>query len=113
MDIINCKRGDGFALPGRVQLTTGDAWTASAQLRRANGDLAAALQVQLTPDTSVEPWTHQVLITPANPDTSAWPVEVLRCDIEFRADGGLPISTPTFGVRVQRDETRPLPPEET
>lgn len=101
--INNFKRGDTMllAVTYKVDGIPADISTIdiASQIRTQNGSLIATMDV----DKLVA--TGQFTLTPVNPDTSAWPLGNLLCDIEFTQSGNIR-STETFGIVVVEEITK-------
>ena len=104
---IKHKRGDDFVLAARVTEDDGatpinlTGWTIRAQIRTSTDALVAEIDVTVT-DVADGRYT---LIAAG---TDGWPLGVHRADIEYIDQAGRVISTETFWVPVERDETRPV-----
>lgn len=73
-------------------------YTVTSQVRDAMGNLVATL-----PMTVAAPSTGQYSITV--PNTTAWPIAVLRCDIKATS-GGQSTYSDTFTIRVGQAVTQ-------
>ncbi len=71
----------------------------TGQVRDANANLVANLPITVTP--------HLGLAQINVPDTSAWPLGTLRCDLRVVTATGAILQTQTFPVVVQRRVTTP------
>lgn len=103
------KRGDGWSRGGVAGIRTPDGalmdltgWQVRSQARQKED---GALVCEFT-CTLVDPIT-QAYIT-VQKDTTNWPAVLLLCDVEFRSPSGFPVSTPTFAIDVEEDQTQPL-----
>ena len=100
------KRGDTFERICDVPDELGDGYfigyTVASQLRNGRDAKVADLTVEW-----VDPLTtRQLKLSCA--DTTAWPTERLRYDIQFtRTSDNFVVSTDTVFIQVNRDETRP------
>ena len=98
------KRGATFSLActwkvgGVATPITG--LTITSQLRKQNGDLVDDLRV--IPNTADN---TKFTLVPTNPDTSAWPVGLLDCDIKT-AQGGIEVPSETFQIPVIEEVTK-------
>jgi hypothetical protein len=101
---IQFKQADTFLLActyrengDPVDLTTFDI---ASQVRDSSGNLVDTLTVELADQT-----TSPGVFTLAAADTTAWPIDLLPCDIQFTNDGVVR-STQTFFVAVEPEVTR-------
>lgn len=95
------KRGDSFevqgvvAFNGVVQDITD--WVIASEIRKGN-DLVARLNVR-----KLDPTQGTFVLSEA--DTTAWPVSMLDCDIQYTQPNGQIVSTDTFQISVKKDVT--------
>ncbi len=101
------KRGDSFSLPCRYKengtATTVAGFTITAQVRTSQGVKLTDLTVTKA-DQGTSPGVF-VLDVPEGQNPPDWPVDELRCDIQFVDGAGLVRSTQTFLIPVEQDET--------
>lgn len=91
---IELKRGATLSLAGTATLPAGS-WTATCSATGNSGKFKTMLDVALTPPVS--PATaHQIMVSKASSETSAWPEGDLVCDIRFADADGVVIPTPSF-----------------
>jgi hypothetical protein len=106
VDLPNFKRGDTFRIEAvfRVDGAPTDltGWNVECQLRDRD-DTAIEMQIDLAVQADNP---GQFLISPDGDDTSAWPLQRLRGDIQFTNPDGVVASTVTFIVPVVEDITR-------
>lgn len=102
--MIEIKRGDTFLVLGDVAINgvpepiTG--WGIRSQVRDRKDVLLADVQVTVT-DVGLGKYTLR------HDDTTAWPVGMNYCDVEYTTDAGQVISTETFEILVKKDITLP------
>ena len=99
---VRIKRGDALAMQMAFEFDDGSPVdltnaTVAAQIRTASGDLVCTLPLQITDTPGV--------VTVTVPDTSQWPIGMLRGDVVLTA-AGLPVHTETYGITVTPGVTR-------
>lgn len=101
MQKLPFKRGDSFSLLGTVD---GDVtgWTIASQIRTSAGALVATLTAAVT---SASADLSVYTLTAPGP-TTAWPIEDLRCDIQYTTGAGIIDSTETFVIQMVEDITQ-------
>lgn len=101
--INNFKRGDTLLLTAIYKVdgvaTSVSAIDIASQIRTNRGTLVATMSVTKLPATG------QFTLSPVDPNTSAWPLGALQCDIEF-SEGGNIRSTETFTLVVTQEITK-------
>ena len=100
------KRGDTFIRIVEIPPTLEDGYFAgysvASQLRNGRDEKIADFTAEWD-----DPQTTRRL-TLRGDNTSAWPTERLRYDIQFtRTEDGFVVSTSTVLLQIERDETRP------
>lgn len=101
MQKLPFKRGDSFSLLCTVDgNVTG--WTIASQIRTSAGALVATLTAAVT---SASADLSVYTLTAPGP-TTAWPIEDLRCDIQYTTGAGIIDSTETFVIQMVEDVTQ-------
>ena len=109
MSTITHKRGDTFSVavewtdPDTERDLTGV--TCAAQLNKSDGELIQELTCTLA---EIDDGYVKFDVTATAEQTRDWPIGTAQTDAELTLDGEV-WSSPTFIVRVLRDETVPLP----
>ncbi len=97
------KQGDTFILACTYKqdgvATSVENFTIRAQVRDSSDDLVQELTVAKANQT-----TNPGVFTLAAGLTTSWPIDQLRCDIQF-SEGGTVRSTQTFYIAVEEDVT--------
>lgn len=102
MKTLNLKLGSTLKIAGSVLLPAGT-WTLTADVKRSNGVLVAALTTTLTVITTPTPRaTHTMLVTATPAATATWPVGNLLCDLRFQDALGNVIHSPTFTIATEQ-----------
>lgn len=103
MPTMRIKRGDSFQLTIQGKDANDDAqdmtgWSIASQVRQEDGTLVENL---------THAWVEQSegKYTLTGADTSTWPLEVLRCDIQYTTNAGIVMSTDTILVNMLEDIT--------
>lgn len=99
------KRGDTFILACTYKQdgvpTSVELFTIRAQVRDSSENLVQELNVA-KPDQEVSPGVFVLSAGQIND----WPLDLLRCDIQFSDEEGVVRSTQTFYIPVVEDVTR-------
>lgn len=101
MQKLPFKRGDTFSLLGTVDANV-TGWTIASQIRTSAGTLVATL----TPAVTSASADLSVYTLKAPGPTTAWPIEDLRCDIQYTTGAGIIDSTETFVIQMAEDVTQ-------
>lgn len=78
-------------------------WTVRSQVRTQTDDLVGELTITLANQLTA-PGQFTLAATAAQ--TAAWPVKVLRCDVEFTDPDGVVSSSDVFSLSILADMTR-------
>lgn len=105
------KRGDDFYIPMTLTDPANNGtpvditdWTIAAQVRYAR-KLIADLQVLIT-----NPLLGQFVLVHPYTQTHQWPIRLLKCDIQFDPPAGRRISSKTFLINCEEDQTQDVDP---
>lgn len=104
MPSVTHVRGDTLSLGGTITGLPAGVWTATSQIRTADGlstKLADLVATMTAPVLPADPWTLLLELASNAVDQTLWPLGTVLADVRLSEAGSLTIyHTTTFGVTI-------------